>query len=204
MPAQRMPPRTCKSSLASDNRVNRLGSSRHSQVRPDVSTGLRRLCRRSPRLTAHTEIVAIVVTYESAGALAPVIASLRPRPRVAGSGRSSQTTVPRTTPADRAYEPPDLVVIDNSPYLGHVGGISAAMAVAGEAEAFLIRNPDLQVGRRCLQRLILWMQKVGTGIECSLGSTGDSYASAIAESFRLKGPRMILDDVDYATLYWVD
>ena len=51
------------------------------------------------------------------------------------------------------------------------------------------------------------------GIEPSVGSKGDSYDNALAETInglykaeviRLKGPWRGLDDVEFATLEWVD
>jgi transposase InsO family protein len=51
------------------------------------------------------------------------------------------------------------------------------------------------------------------GIECSVGSVGDSYDNALAESViglfktevvRRRGPWRGIDDVEYATLEWVD
>ena len=52
-----------------------------------------------------------------------------------------------------------------------------------------------------------------TGIESSVGSVGDSYDNALAESIiglyktkviRSRGPWKNIDDVEYATLEWVD
>lgn len=51
------------------------------------------------------------------------------------------------------------------------------------------------------------------GIEASVGSVGDSYDNALAETvnglyktevIRHKGPGRTIDDVEYATLEWVD
>ena len=51
------------------------------------------------------------------------------------------------------------------------------------------------------------------GIESSVGSTGDSYDNALAETInglykteviRRRGPWRNIDDVEYATLEWVD
>ena len=51
------------------------------------------------------------------------------------------------------------------------------------------------------------------GVEASVGSVGDSYDNALAETIiglykteviRKRGPWKTLDDVEYATLEWVD
>jgi putative transposase len=54
---------------------------------------------------------------------------------------------------------------------------------------------------------------IDAGAECSVGTTGDSYDNALAESvnglyktelFRKKGPWKTFDDLEIATLEWVD
>ena len=51
------------------------------------------------------------------------------------------------------------------------------------------------------------------GVEASVGSVGDSYDNALAETIiglykteviRKRGPWKTMDDVEYATLEWVD
>lgn len=61
---------------------------------------------------------------------------------------------------------------------------------------------------------IRYSERLGEcGIQASVGTTGDSYDNALAESIiglfkaeviRLRGPWRCVDNVEYATLEWVD
>lgn len=141
-----------------------MDNSRSPEPRPSASAAFEAAYSRFAAAEEHADIAVIVVTYQSADAVAPLIASLRAETAdqrirvVIADNASTDNTV------DRAREHSDLIVIDNGSNLGYAGGINAAMAVAGDAEAFLILNPDLQVERHCLLRLLLRMREVGAGI----------------------------------------
>lgn len=139
-------------------------NSRRPELRPSASAAFEVAHSKFAAAEEHADIAVIVVTYQSGDAVTPLIASLRAETAdqsirvVIADNASTDNTV------DRAREHPDLIVIDNGSNPGYAGGINAAMAVAGDAEAFLILNPDLQVERHCLQRLLLKMREVGAGI----------------------------------------
>jgi len=68
--------------------------------------------------------------------------------------------------------------------------------------------------RGCQYLSIRYTERLAeVGIESSVGSTGDSYDNALAETInglykteviRRRGPWRHIDDVEYATLEWVD
>ena len=112
----------------------------------------------------HADVAVLVVTHQNANDIEPLVASLRPetveqtvRVVVADNASTDKT-------ADRAREHPDLIVVDTGGNLGYGGGINVAMALAGDADAILILNPDLTVERHCVQRLLHRMRKEGAGI----------------------------------------
>ena len=74
----------------------------------------------------------------------------------------------------------------------------------------LVRHSD----RGCQYLSIRYTEKLAdAGIDASVGSVGDSYDNALAETInglykteviRRRGPWKNIDEVEYATLEWVD
>ncbi|MGC5628596.1 WecB/TagA/CpsF family glycosyltransferase [Georgenia sp. Z1344] len=94
---------------------------------------------------APAEVAALVVTYDSAEHVESLIDSLRTeaedlRLRVVVADNSSTDGT-----LERLAAHPDVVVVPTGGNLGYAAGINVAARAAGDAEALLVLNPDLEV-----------------------------------------------------------
>ncbi len=91
------------------------------------------------------DVAVIVVTYNNADDIGPLIDSLRPDARTA----TIKVVVADNSPDHRTVEAlgkhPDVMVVRTGGNLGYAGGINVAVQAAGSAAAYLILNPDLRV-----------------------------------------------------------
>lgn len=122
----------------------------------------------------HAEIAIIVVTYNSAGHVAGLLHSLRleaslVRIRLIASDNSS---------ADETLtllaEEPNVILVPTGGNLGYAGGVNAALARVGSADAILVLNPDLTVEPGSLRALLDRLARSGAGVVVPLliGSDG--------------------------------
>ncbi|MFC7403018.1 WecB/TagA/CpsF family glycosyltransferase [Citricoccus sp. GCM10030269] len=100
------------------------------------------------------EVAVVTVTYNSESAIDQFVASLR---REASSIRlrlivADNDSTDRTVERLRAH--PDVVVVPTGGNLGYAAGINTANRAAGESEAVLILNPDLEVLPGSVARLL--------------------------------------------------
>ncbi|UJP08879.1 glycosyltransferase family 2 protein [Microbacterium sp. KUDC0406] len=110
------------------------------------------------------DLAVVVVTYRSADDVLGLIASLRAD---AGDLRV-RVVVADNSPTDETRravaQHPDVICVATGGNLGYAGGINAAMAHVGEADAIVVLNPDLVVEPGCLAALRARQLQSGAGI----------------------------------------
>lgn len=127
----------------------------------------------------HADVVVYVVTYNSAGALDDLMASLRREAKdlrlrvVVADNDSADGTL------DRLAAYPDVSAVATGGNLGYAGGLNAAMRVPGGADAVLVLNPDLTVEPGAIRSLCARMALADAGIVVPqlLDSDGTTYPS---------------------------
>ncbi|QEO16222.1 glycosyltransferase family 2 protein [Agromyces intestinalis] len=134
------------------------------------------------------DVAIVVVTYQSADDLDRLIASLRheaghQRLRVIVADNASSDA---TLHVARGHS--DLVVAETGGNLGYAGGINAAMASIGEADAILVLNPDLVVepGAVAALRARLRESRAGIVVPKILDADGETYPSIRREPTLLR------------------
>lgn len=126
-----------------------------------------------------TEVAAVMVTYDSAASVAALIDSLRSaarsvRLRVVVADNSADTETLEVV----ASCAPDAVAFRTGANLGYAGGINAAMAAAGEAEAYLVLNPDTTVLPGAVDALLARVRAgAGAAVPLMLADDGATYPS---------------------------
>jgi GT2 family glycosyltransferase len=96
----------------------------------------------------------VVVTYNSASDISPLIDDLRlagrnrPIRLIVVDNQSSDDTVNIVRPHD------DIVLVESGGNLGYAGGINAGLALAGDCDNVLILNPDLTLAPDTVTRLL--------------------------------------------------
>ncbi|MGP5220757.1 WecB/TagA/CpsF family glycosyltransferase [Arthrobacter rhombi] len=125
------------------------------------------------------DVVVYIVTYNSEPALEALMSSLRLeardlRLRVVVADNDSADETLRSLDA---Y--PDAYALSTGGNLGYASGINAARRVAGDTEAVLILNPDLEVGRGAISALYhrLLTSDAGLVVPKLLESDGTTYQS---------------------------
>jgi exopolysaccharide biosynthesis WecB/TagA/CpsF family protein len=125
------------------------------------------------------DVAAIIVTYNSAGHLAPLLKSLRAecadqRIRVVVADNGSMDG----THGLLAREP-DILTVETGGNVGYAQGINAAMSRVGKATSLLILNPDLVVERGAVRTMRDRLDAFGAGIVVPsiLDPAGDIYTS---------------------------
>ena len=128
---------------------------------------------------ARAEVAAIVVTYNNADDVGPLISSLR-----AMTGQQTmKVVVADNSPDDRTMtelaKHSDVISLRTGGNLGYAGGINAAMRVAGPADAYLILNPDLRVepGAVAALRRRMKLSDAGAVVPVLLENDGSVYPS---------------------------
>jgi GT2 family glycosyltransferase len=103
---------------------------------------------------AHADVAVIVVTYNSASDIAPLIDDLRAAARdrpvrlIVVDNQSSDGT------ANVVRVHSDVTLIESGGNLGYAGGINAALPFTEPCDAVLILNPDLQLKPDAVTRLL--------------------------------------------------
>jgi GT2 family glycosyltransferase len=111
------------------------------------------------------EVVVVVVTYNSAGLVGDLVASLP-----AGTGGLPWRLVvvdndssDGTTDVVRAHVP-DAVVVSMGRNAGYAAGINAGVRATGPGRALLVLNPDVRLAPDCVPRLLRALDQPSTGI----------------------------------------
>ncbi len=134
------------------------------------------------------DLVALIVTYNSADHLDRLIASLRHEARdlrlrvVVADNASSDGTLALA----RAHD--DVVAVESGGNVGYAAGINVAMAAAGATDEFLVLNPDLWLEPGCVQHLRRRRRTSGAGVVVPriLAADGSAYPSLRREPTLLR------------------
>ncbi|WP_254455279.1 WecB/TagA/CpsF family glycosyltransferase [Paenarthrobacter ureafaciens] len=114
--------------------------------------------------TEQADVAVIVVTYNSAGDVGPLVASLREET----TAQTIKVVVADNSPDRRTMaalaEFDDVITRSTGGNFGYAGGINAAMRAAGPADAFLILNPDLRVAPGAIAAMRRRMASSGAGV----------------------------------------
>lgn len=114
--------------------------------------------------TDRADVAVVVVTYNNADDVGPLIASLRKE----AAAVSIKVVVADNSPDDSTFlelsHHPDVTAIRTAGNLGYAGGINAALSMAGEAGSYLILNPDLRVEPGALAAMLKRMTTQGAGM----------------------------------------
>ncbi|WP_238324875.1 WecB/TagA/CpsF family glycosyltransferase [Paenarthrobacter nicotinovorans] len=128
---------------------------------------------------ARADVAVLVVTYNNADDVATLIAGLREET----AEQSIRVVVADNSPDDLTMAEvklhPDVVAVPTGGNLGYAGGINAAMRVAGDADAYLILNPDLRVERGAVAALRrrMALSNAGVVVPVLLDDDGTVYPS---------------------------
>jgi N-acetylglucosaminyl-diphospho-decaprenol L-rhamnosyltransferase len=111
------------------------------------------------------EVVVVVVTYNSAGLVPDLVASLPsgmggvPWRLVVVDNASVDHTI-----AEVRRTAPDAVVIPMGRNAGYAAGINAGAAHAGPGRALLVLNPDVRLTPGCVPQLLAALERPGVGV----------------------------------------
>ena len=127
----------------------------------------------------HAEVVAVVVTYNSASDIRRLIDDLRLAARdrlirlVLVDNQSSDETVDVV----RAHD--DIILVESGGNLGYAGGINAGLPVVGRCDAVLFLNPDLALEPDAVTRLLTVTkdERIGAVVPLILDAEGATYPS---------------------------
>lgn len=116
------------------------------------------------RVDGPVDVAVIVVTYQNASDIDPLLESLRVEAatktlRVIVTDNNSTDGTP-----DHVRAHPDVLLVETGGNLGYAAGINRAASAIGDADALLILNPDLRVRHGCIARLHQRMIDTGAGI----------------------------------------
>lgn len=111
--------------------------------------------------TDRADVAVVVVTYNNADDVGPLVASLR---KEAADVRI-KVVVADNSPDESTFlelsHHPDVTAVRTGGNLGYAGGINAALSLAGEAGSYLILNPDLRVEPGALAAMLKRMNTQG-------------------------------------------
>jgi GT2 family glycosyltransferase len=122
---------------------------------------------------AHADVGVVVVTHNSARDVPLLIDGLRaaaydlPIRLIVVDNESSDDTVPLV----RAQE--DIILVESGGNRGYAGGINAGLPMVGNCENVLILNPDLELAKDAVPRLIAAADKARIGAVVPLILDGD-------------------------------
>lgn len=126
------------------------------------------------------DVTVIVVTYNNAGDIAPLIRDLRSasdelRLRVIVVDNESADGTPDVV---RAHS--DIVLIESGANLGYAGGINRALPLARPCTAVLILNPDLRLEPHAITRLLIGLDagdRIGAVVPRIMDFGGETHPS---------------------------
>ncbi|HKU12102.1 MAG TPA: glycosyltransferase, partial [Sinomonas sp.] len=119
------------------------------------------------------DVAVLVATYNNAGTIGPLLDSLRSaarrvRLRVVVADNSPDR---RTLDAVAAF--PDVLAFRTGGNLGYAGAINAATAAAGDAEAYLVLNPDCEMLPGAVDAMLARLRASAAGAVVPLLLTDD-------------------------------
>ncbi|NHW46258.1 WecB/TagA/CpsF family glycosyltransferase [Paenarthrobacter sp. MSM-2-10-13] len=129
--------------------------------------------------TEAADVAVVVVTYNNADDVGPLVASLRKE----AADVSIKVVVADNSPDESTLRElahhPDITAVRTGGNLGYAGGINAAFSVAGEAGSYLILNPDLRVEPGAVAAMLQRMDEQGAGmvVPVLLDDDGSIYPS---------------------------
>ncbi len=127
----------------------------------------------------HADVTAIIVTYQSAATIGPLLDSLRDQ----CSGRGMRVVVADNNSSDatveRVREHPDVVLVRTGGNLGYAGGINAGIRAVDETDSFLVLNPDIRLEPGAVDRMRgrLVNEAAGVVVPLILSADGERYPS---------------------------
>jgi len=128
---------------------------------------------------AHADVTAVVVTYNSAPDISPLIDDLR----VAALDRPVRVIVVDNKSADGTARVVkghvDVKLIESRENLGYAGGINTALPFADPCDAILILNPDVALARDTVTQLLKAADtdSIGAVVPLMLDADGTTYSS---------------------------
>ena len=129
--------------------------------------------------SGHADVTVVVVTYNSAADLPPLLDALRPetldqRVRVVIADNASDDD---TLAVARAHA--DVCALATGGNLGYAGAINVAMSAVGDSDSIFILNPDARVERGALATLRHRQSVTGAGVVAPMivDADGSRYPS---------------------------
>ena len=129
--------------------------------------------------SGHADVTVVVVTYNSAADLPPLLDALRPetldqRVRVVIADNASDDD---TLAVARAHA--DVCALATGGNLGYAGAINVAMSAVGDSDSIFILNPDARVERGALAALRHRQSVTGAGVVAPMivDADGSRYPS---------------------------
>ena len=136
----------------------------------------------------HADVCALVVTYNSAKYLGPLVESLRRQL----ADQSIRLIVVDNDSADDTLtllkRHKDVIVVAAGTNLGYAGGINLARRHIGDVDAVLVMNPDLEMADGAIRALRLCLDETSAGVVVPrlLNSDGSLYMSLRREPTGLR------------------
>jgi GT2 family glycosyltransferase len=128
---------------------------------------------------AHADVVAVVVTYNSASDIALLVDDLR----VAAHHRPIRLIVVDNQSSDGTVEllrvHDDILLVEAGGNLGYGGGMNAGLRLVGRCDAVLMLNPDLRLAPDAITRLFeaINENQIGAVVPLMLEEDGATYPS---------------------------
>ncbi|WP_284974664.1 WecB/TagA/CpsF family glycosyltransferase [Arthrobacter sp. efr-133-TYG-104] len=125
------------------------------------------------------DVAVVIVTYNNASDVGPLVLSLREETRE----QTIKVVVADNSPDQRTLDElakyPDVIAVSTGGNLGYAGGINVALSAAGEAESYLVLNPDLRVAAGALRAMRRRLADTGAGVVVPvlLDNDGSIYPS---------------------------
>ena len=150
---------------------------------------------------AHADVAVVVVTYNSASDISPLIDDLRfaaldrPLRVIVVDNQSSDGT------ADIVRAHTDVRLIESGENLGYAGGINAALPFTGPCDAVLILNPDVRLMPEAVTRLLgplVADDRIGAVIPLILEMNGMAYPSLHREPSLTRA----IGDAFFGSILW--
>jgi exopolysaccharide biosynthesis WecB/TagA/CpsF family protein len=125
------------------------------------------------------DVAVLIPTYNSADSLPTLIDSLRSAARSLRLRVVVADNSPDRLTLDAIAHCKDVIAFRTGGNLGYAGAINAAAAAAGEAEAFLVLNPDTEVLPGAVDALLARLRAAGAGaaVPLILEDDGGRYPS---------------------------
>lgn len=130
-------------------------------------------------VSARTDVAVLVVTYKNAQDMGKLLQSLRRET----ADQSIKVIVADNSPTpetlDALSSSPDVLAFSTGGNMGYAGGLNQAMERAGEADCFLVLNPDLWIDAGSIRAMRDRMasSRAGVVVPILLDEDGSTYPS---------------------------